>query len=100
MSFNGTNSVNPALFCPQILGDPRAFTSYEPRCEENKSLQMGMSNYEYRRYLQRNAVSLIQEERREHIRKYNCGLCAYEFADPSGNDSFWAGYARTLGLKM
>lgn len=66
-----------------VSADGRAFTSYYPSCQVNKDIQQqhGITNsYDYRMFLQRNATTLMNQDREFALKKNNltcnCPSCA------------------------
>jgi ferredoxin len=65
---------------PALMSDGRLYTSYEPSCRKNESYieRNGVqTNYQYRQFLMDNAMSIMQENRREACNE--CGVCNYGY---------------------
>lgn len=59
---------------PGIVEDGSLFTSYQPAGQENLMLKKAAninSNYDYRRYLQNNATSIMNHNKK-YAHNYNC----------------------------
>lgn len=54
--------------CPQLMSDGRAFTDYRPRCMQT----FLACNYDNRQYLQNNAETIMQNNRREFYNENKC----------------------------
>ena len=58
--YNGSNNIHHDA--PALMSDTRIFTSYEHPCTINKNIRKDngiTSNYNYRKYLQSNAVNIM-----------------------------------------
>lgn len=62
------------------MNDARAFTDYRPQCMRETRLLSGeeatfANEYDYRMYLTRNADKLIEEQRQNALKVYECPPC-------------------------
>lgn len=71
---------------PGIINDGSLFTSYQPAGQHNlliKNSQNINNNYDYRRYLQKNATNII-EHNKKYAHEYNC---YYDYSNKSNLSS-------------
>jgi hypothetical protein len=64
--------------CPALMDDGRAFTDYRPSCYLNdliRTMNGIQSDFEYRKFLQNNAVQLMDTIRLYNIKKNGCLPC-------------------------
>lgn len=60
--YSGSNNIHHSA--PALMSDQRIFTTYVTACDINKSLRHNegiTNNYNYRQYLQKNALHIINE---------------------------------------
>ena len=69
---------NKFVGCPARMADGRHFTDYRPNCDVNNLIRMNnglTSSFDYRNYLNRNAVQLMDINRAYALQKNSCGPC-------------------------
>ena len=60
--YSGSNNIHKNL--PPLMSDSRQFTNFDPNCEANNKLKKSLnlqSNYEYRQYLIKNGMALMEK---------------------------------------
>lgn len=72
-------SNNKFFACPPLMEDGRLFTDYRPRCDAFATLPQQDSNTQ-RQYLIRNAVALMDSDRKQAKEKTDCGPCKQPYA--------------------
>jgi hypothetical protein len=60
---------------PAIMQDGRSYTDYKPSCVMNKD-SIGMTSFEYRNFLTRNADKIIQNNTKLLNELGGCGQCS------------------------
>jgi len=71
-------SNNKYFDCPPRMHDGRNFTDYRPSCDVNNQYVVNgnvLTSYEYRMYLTKNAVNLMDQNRQNACDKNCCGPC-------------------------
>jgi hypothetical protein len=74
---------------PPIMNDGRNYTVYQPGAEINSSIREQSnitSNWQYRKYLQKNATNIIEKDQLNACN--NVGVNLYNFSKPSPNNPY------------
>jgi hypothetical protein len=68
-SYSGSNNIHKNM--PPLMSDSRQFTNFDPNCEANNKLKKSLhlqTNYDYRQYLIKNGMSLIQNNNQSALK--------------------------------
>lgn len=89
--YSGSNNIHPNY--PALMSDGKMFTLYNPACDLNKKLKQknGMkNNYEYRQFLIKNGVSLMNQNNIA-----SCNECSECVLQNTSNDKSYGKYLFT-----
>ena len=89
--YSGSNNIHPNY--PALMSDGKMFTLYNPACDLNKKLKQknGMkNNYEYRQFLIKNGVSLMNKNN-----VASCDECSECVLQGTSNDKSYGKYLFT-----
>lgn len=71
---------NKEMVCPYTMSDGRSFTDYKSKCDKESRLLSGQeqafqNDYDFRMYLTRNAEKIMEEQRNNALKVYECPPC-------------------------